>query len=145
MGLTLLDSSTIIGYLDATDLLHEDAVAKVEATVASGNGLAISVVTWAEILHGALLGHREESIVRGFVEDFGVEIIAADAATAERAAELKTAYARKARGGRVQKLRTPDAFILATADLVAEVDLVIAGDDQWATVPGVRPRIRLIR
>lgn len=131
MGLTLVDSSTIIGYLDATDLLHDDAVARVEATVAAGNGLAISAVTWAELLHGALLGHRAEAIVRGFVEDFGVEIVAADAAIAERAAELKTAYAKKARGGRVQRLKTPDAFILATADLAREVDLVLAGDDQW--------------
>jgi predicted nucleic acid-binding protein len=142
VGLAVLDSSTVVGYLDADDLLHDEAVAKVEAALRAGMTPAISAITWAELLHGAALGHREEAAVRGFVTDFGVAIVAVDAAVAERAAALQVAYARRSRGGR---LKTPDALILASADLDANVERVICGDDQWPKVPGVRPRITLIR
>jgi predicted nucleic acid-binding protein len=142
MGLAVVDSSTVVGYLDSDDLLHEDAVAKVEATLKVGTGLAISAITWAELLHGAALRHREEAAVRDFVGDFGVRIASVDAAVAERAAALQGAYARRSRGGR---LKTPDALILATADLDASVEQVICGDDQWRKVPNIRPSITLIR
>lgn len=142
MGLAILDSSTVVGYLDADDLLHDEAVAQVEAALRAGTTLAISTISWAELLHGAALGHREEAAVRDFVTDFGVAIVAVDAAVAERAAALQVAYAKRPRGGR---LKTPDALILASADLDADVERVVCGDDQWPKVPGVRPRIALIR
>ncbi|MDX6671131.1 MAG: hypothetical protein QOI91_1494 [Solirubrobacteraceae bacterium] len=142
MGLAILDSSTVVGYLDADDLLHDDAVAKVETALRTGTTPAISAISWAELLHGAALGHREEAAVRDFVTDFGVAIVAVDAAVAERAAALQLAYGKRPRGGR---LRTPDALILASADLDPDVERVICGDDQWPKVPGVRSRITLIR
>ena len=134
MGVALLDSSAVIGYLDRSDLLHADAVATIERTVKGGRGLAVSAISWTELLYGAGLGHRDETVVREFVDDFGVRILAADARVAERAAEIQ-------RSGR---LRTPDALILAAADVDQDVDLVICGDAKWRGVRGLQARIRLI-
>lgn len=145
MGLAVLDSSTVIGYLDAEDLLHAEASAAIEATMRSGTSLALSAVTWTELLHGAFLGYRDETAVREFAVDFGVEILSIDAAIAERAAGLQAAYASRARGSQPRRLKTPDALILATADLDADVELVICGDEQWPKIGGLRPRVKLIR
>lgn len=145
MGLAALDSSTVIGYLDADDLLHAEATTAVEATMKSGMGLGISAVTWTELLHGALLGYRDESAVREFVTDFGAKILVIDAAVAERAAGLQASYAGQGRRSQAQRLRTPDALILASADLDADVELVICGDDRWPNIGGLRPQVKLIR
>lgn len=147
MGLVLLDSSAVIGYLDRDDLLNAHAVERIEHAIRGGSGLAISAISWAELLRGAMVGHRDEQAVRDFVADLGIGILPVDAAVAERAAELQTAYRRRRRGAGAQpaKLRTPDALILATADLERDVEAIICGDEQWPKVPGVRPRVELVR
>ena len=145
MGLALLDSSTVIGYLDADDLLHPQAAAAIEDTLRTGTGLALCAVTWAELLRGALLGYRDETAVREFVEDFGVAILAVDRAVAERAAGLQANYAARAKEGESRRLKTPDALILATADLNAAVESVTCGDDKWPKIRGLRPHVNLVR
>lgn len=145
MGLALLDSSTVIGYLDAEDLLHAEASTTIEATMRAGTALAVSAVTWTELLYGAFLGYRDETAVREFASDFGVDILPVDGATAERAAGLQAAYSGQGRGSAVRRLRTPDALILATADLDVDVELVICGDDKWPKIRGLRPEVKLIR
>ncbi|HVE68548.1 MAG TPA: PIN domain-containing protein [Solirubrobacteraceae bacterium] len=145
MGLALLDSSSVVGYLDADDLLHDDAVAKVEGAVRAGSGLAISAITWTELLHGAAVGHRAERAIRELATDLGIAILPVDTAVAERAAALQGEYARRSPAGRARRLKTPDALILATADVAADVDTVICGDDRWPKVPGARPQIVLVR
>src|SRR5258707_7945213 len=93
MGLTLLYSSVLIAYLDRDDTLHEGSAQAIESALRSGSGLAISVVSWAEILNGAKQGHHDEGAVREFVADFGVEILPVTTAIAEHAARLQAGYA----------------------------------------------------
>jgi len=59
MGVALLDSNTVIGFLDADDLLHQAADTAVRAA-ATEHVFVVSVVTVAELLTGAKLGHHDE-------------------------------------------------------------------------------------
>lgn len=145
MGVALVDSSAYIGYLDVGDALHAHAVEVVEGLLRAGSPLAISAVTWAEVLRGAHQGHHDEEMVRGFVADFNVAIVAVDAEVAEQAATLQAQYAKTSRKHETPKLRTPDALILATAVLYADIDTVVCGDGQWLSVPGVDADFRLLR
>jgi predicted nucleic acid-binding protein len=65
MGVALLDSNVVIGFLDADDPLHQAADGAVRAA-ASEHVFAVSVVTVAELLTGAKLGHHDERTVRRF-------------------------------------------------------------------------------
>jgi hypothetical protein len=65
VGVALLDSSASIGYLDADDALHLDAVRTVEALLRGGSPLAISALSWAEILNGAHRGHHDVGTAAG--------------------------------------------------------------------------------
>lgn len=145
MGVALLDSSAYIGYLDVADVLHPHAVEVVEEVLRGGVPLAISAVTWAEVLNGMYRGHHDEKLVRGFVADLNVAIVAVDAEVAEQAAMLQAQYTNTARQRDRPRLRTPDALILATAVLYADIDTVVCGDGQWLRVPGVDVDFRLLR
>lgn len=125
MGVALLDSNTVIGFLDADDLLHQAADTAVRAA-ATGHVLGVSVVTVAELLSGAKLGHHEEQTVLRF---FALTIsgrIPFEEPVAERAAALRAEH---------KALQMPDALILATADLHA--DVVLTGDRRWLGVSGL--------
>jgi predicted nucleic acid-binding protein len=141
MAVALLDSSAVIAYIDEGDALHDDAVAAVESTVRVGSTLAISVVAWSELLHGAVLGHHPEEAVREFVEDFGVDIIGVDRDTAEHAMSLQAAYNATSRKGEQRKLRTPDALILAAHKQYTDIDSIVCGDEKWTKVPGIEPDV----
>jgi predicted nucleic acid-binding protein len=136
VGVVLLDSSAVVGFLQPDDTLHEAAAAAVGDAVRGGSFLAISAVTWTEVLTGAKLGHREEGIVRGFVTDFAVEILPLDAVVAERAAQLRARHTERGgtSGRRRSTLKAPDALILATADVRADVETIIGGDARWKRV-----------
>lgn len=129
----LLDSSTVVGFLDRDDALHTDADRRVRA-LAGRERLVVSVVTYAEVMTGARIGHHDVGSVRGFFAQLVDDVVTADVEIAERTAELRAAR---------QSLRMPDALILATAD-VREVDVVLAGDDGWRGVP-IRPKIEVLR
>jgi predicted nucleic acid-binding protein len=145
VGVALLDSSAVVGYLYADDALHHDAVAAVEQAIVAGSTLAISAVTWAELLNGSHLGHIDQSTLRSFIAEFGIEILPVDVDVAEHAAPLQAAYSNTA-GRRVKpKLRTPDALILGTGNTYDDIDAVICGDVKWSKVPGVDARIELLR
>lgn len=116
MAVALLDSSAIVGFLDTDDILHPAADAAVRAAAAE-HALVVSVITVAELLTGAKLGHHDEATVRRFFVRVVGRRVPLDEATAERAAELRA----EQRG-----LKLPDALILATADRAA--DLVLTGD-----------------
>jgi predicted nucleic acid-binding protein len=125
VGVALLDSSVVVAFLDADDALHGAADAAVR-DVAREHGLAVSAVTVAEVLTGAKLGHHDEASVRRFLAEVVGTHIAADVRVAERAADLRAAN---------RALRTPDALILATGELHA--DVVLTGDARWTTVSGL--------
>lgn len=131
----LLDSSAVVGFLQPDDTLHAAASEAVAGAVRAGERLAISAVSWTEILTGAALGHREEATVRGFVADFAIEILPVDAAVAERAARIRARHVERTDAGRPRStVAPPDALILATADVRAEIDRVMGGDARWTRV-----------
>jgi predicted nucleic acid-binding protein len=138
VGLTLLDSSAVVAYLTASDTLHEDAVEAIERSVGAGARPVVSAVTWTELLHGARRQYRSEAVIREFAEDFGVQILPVDASVAERAASLQAGQRHP------RRLRTPDALVLATAEVVDDVDLVVAGDERWTKVSGTTVPVRLL-
>ncbi len=144
MAVALLDSSALVAYLIAGDTLHTAAAREIETSVRAGRRLAISAVTWSEVLHGALLGHLPETALRELVADFGVAILAADERVAERAATLQRAYRETRKRAPRPRLRTPDALILATASVYEDVDQVICGDEKWAKVPDVEADVVLL-
>jgi predicted nucleic acid-binding protein len=129
----LLDSAAIAGFLDRDDVFHAAAAARIRG-LAGREPLVVSVISYAELLTGAGLGHHDEKTVRGFFADLIDEVHDVDRAVAERAAELRTAN---------PSLKMPDALILATAD-VHDVDVVITADRRWVAVLAGR-RTELLR
>jgi predicted nucleic acid-binding protein len=144
VAVALVDSSAIIAYLIEDDTLHDGAVKAIESAMRAGRSLAMSAVTWSETLHGALLGYFPEAALRELVEDFGIDILAVDAAVAEQAASLQKAYRNTTKKEPRPKLRTPDALILATSLIHPEIEMVIGGDEKWIKVPGVGVEIALL-
>ena len=133
MGVALLDSSAVVGFLQPDDALHEAAFAAIGGAVRSGDYLAISAITWTEVLTGASLGRREEATVRGFVTDFAIAILPVDATIAEQAARIRGRHTELGGDGRRRStIRPPDALILATADVHPEIATVIGGDARWS-------------
>jgi predicted nucleic acid-binding protein len=128
----LLDSAAVAGFLDGDDAFHASADERIRE-LAGRDTLIVSVITYAELLTGAGLGHHEQSAVRGFFGQLIDEVYSVDRAVAERAAELRS---------QTPSLKMPDALILATADL-RRADLVITADDRWAGV-GIGARVELL-
>ena len=145
MGLTLLDTSAVVGYVDSSDAFHHDAVEQIEACVRGGSGLALSVVSWTELLHGAFRGHRDDAVVRDFVDDFGVRLLSVDPIVAEWAAVLQARHAASATASAPRKLRTPDALILASAEVASGVERVVGADASWVTVTGLSVEVVQLR
>lgn len=145
MGLALLDSSALVAYVQDGDTLHASATEVIESTVRGGTGLVVSSVTWTEVLHGALIGRVPEGAVVEFVDDFGIDALPVDGYVAERAADLQMAYRHTRKRAPWPRLRTPDALILATAETYDDVTTVIAGDRQWANVPGLSVEVLTLR
>lgn len=129
-----LDSSAIVAFLDRDDALHVAAEARLIDLLGKERLLA-SVVSYAEVITGAKLGHHSEEKVRGFFSEVISEIAPVSIEVADRAAELR------ARG---KALQMPDALILATADLDPEVKLLICGDEKVAKTRGLNCRIELL-
>jgi predicted nucleic acid-binding protein len=137
VGVALLDTSAVIGFLDRGDAFHHDAVVQIEELLRAGTRLAVSAITWSEALSGALQGHQPEDAVREFLEDFSIAVLPVDRTIAERAAALQAAHAAGGRSRARRRLRTPDALILATAAIDDDIDVLVGADGQWSSVPGV--------
>lgn len=93
------------------------------------------MVTYAEVLTGARLGHHNEDDVAGFFTGLLSAVLPVDVDVADKAADLRS---------RSRSLRMPDALILATAETDPEVDLVVTGDQQLTKVSGLRVKVRLL-
>lgn len=131
----VLDSGVVVGFLDRQDALHDAADAAVRELV-RGQRLVASVVTYAEVLTGARLGHHNEDDVTGFFTGLLSGVLPVDVAVADKAADLRSSF---------KSLRMPDALILATAETDSEVDLIVTGDQQLTKVSGLRVNVRLVR
>lgn len=131
----VLDSGVVVGFLDRQDALHDAADGAVRELV-HGQRLVASVVTYAEVLTGARLGHHSEEDVAGFFRGLLSAVLPVDIAVADTAADLRA---------RFKSLRMPDALILATAETNPDVDLIVIGDQQLTKVSGLRVKVQLLR
>ncbi len=130
----VLDSDAVVGFLDRKDALHDAADTAIRDLIRDQR-LLVSVVTYAEVLTGARLGHHGEDQVRGFFSELISGVLPVDLTVADMAAELRS---------RRKYLRMPDALILATAEIHPAVDLVVTGDTQVAKVSGLSIKVRLL-
>ena len=130
----VLDSGVVAGFLDRGDALHKAADSAVRELV-RGERLLASVVTYAEVLTGARLGHHNEDDVAGFFAGLLSAVLPVDVDVADKAADLRSSF---------KSLRMPDALILATAEMDPDVDLIVTGDRQLTKVSGLRVAVRLV-
>jgi predicted nucleic acid-binding protein len=135
VGLTLLDSTVIVGFLDADDALHEVSAAKIRELLKE-RALVASVVSYAEVMTGVELAHHPRDPVVAFFEALIGELLPVDRAVADRAASIR---------GRRRTLRMPDALILATADLHPEIDTVLCADGDWSKVKDLDCRVEMLK
>lgn len=131
----VLDSDAVVGFLDRDDAFHDAANVAIRDLVRARR-LLVSVVTYAEVLTGARLGHHDEGQVRGFFAQLISEVLPVDTTVADKAAEFRSG---------VKALRMPDALILATAETDPDVDLIVTGDAQAPKIPGLDCAVRLLR
>lgn len=129
-----LDSNVVVGFLDRSDDLHAAADEEVRSLL-HGEPLVVSVITYAEVMTGARLGHHDESRVKGFFEELISRILPVDVAVADSAARLRA---------KARSLAMPDALIAATADLDPEVELLVSADRRVAKLKGLGCRVRLL-
>lgn len=125
MGLALLDTSVVIAALNRNDSLHHTA-SRAVLTEQDRHALAISALTYAEILVGPLRAGREAvEIVERFAAQTRVLDVSAN--IARLAAELRA----------TRSLKLPDAVIVATG-LRHEADVILTGDARWKGIETVR-------
>jgi predicted nucleic acid-binding protein len=131
----VLDSDAVVGFLDRKDALHDAADTAIRNLVRRQR-LLVSVVTYAEVLTGARLGHHDEDQVRGFFAGLISEVLPIDVTVADMAAELRSRH---------ESLQMPDALILATAETDPDVNLIVTGDHQVTKVSGLGCEVHLLR
>jgi predicted nucleic acid-binding protein len=135
MGLTLLDTGVVIGFLDGDDAFHAASHAAIVAAMRDDAFFCMAAVSYAELLTGVGLGHHDAAIVEGFLDDFSVAIMPVDHTIAAEAARIRSSHTRRVKGsGRRPAIKLPDALILATAELTDGVDRVLVADRQWPAV-----------
>jgi len=130
----VLDSDTVVGFIDAADGLHDATDAAVR-DLAGKQRLLVSAVTYAEVLTGARIGHHDLDTVRGFFADVISRIVPVGVEIADRASELRAD---------TRSLRMPDALIVATAEFDPEVDTLLSGDRAIAKLRGLQCDVRLL-
>jgi predicted nucleic acid-binding protein len=129
-----LDSSVVVGFLDRSDDLH-DAADETIRDLLEVDQLVVSVITYAEVMTGARLGHHDEGQVGGFFADLISRILPVDVAIGDCAARLR---------GQARALGMPDALIAATAELDPEVKLLVSGDQGVAKFKGLGCDVHLL-
>jgi predicted nucleic acid-binding protein len=133
VALTVLDAGVLIAVLDAADAHHAAARAALSAVLDRGDALAVPASAYAETLVApARRGAGAVRAVDTFLADLPADVEPITRQLAKRAAALR------ARHG--QRLRLPDAFVLATA-LHLGADQVLTTDAGW---PRAGIRVELI-
>ncbi len=140
MGLTLIDSSVVIGWIYADDALHGACVEAVDAEVAARRPLAISTIAWAEVLTGAGGDRKARVAAEEFLVDAKVRMLDVDRAAAERAADLR----RRHRSGARVRLPVADAIILATGAVRADIERVVTADARWRDVSVTGAEVHIV-
>jgi predicted nucleic acid-binding protein len=130
----VLDSSVVVAFLDRSDELHSAADEAIRDILVS-HRLFLSVITYAEVLTGARLGHHDEEHVAGFFADLISSIVPVDVAIGDCAAQLRV---------QAKALAMPDALIAATAEINGEAELLVSGDRTIAKAKGLTCPVHLI-
>jgi predicted nucleic acid-binding protein len=104
---------------------HLNGIKKAAKELQRSDDLAISVITWIEVMAGAE-NKAQEAIVRAFLTNF--ECLPVTNAVAERAAVNR----------RVRRIKLPDAIVLATAEAAGRTLVTRNVRDFPAGMGGVR-------
>jgi predicted nucleic acid-binding protein len=105
VGALILDASVLIGLLDTADAHHARSIDDVEAADRGGEQLLVPASAYSEALVAfARVGRVREA--RDAIAAMGIAVTPLTAAVAERASELHARH---------ERLRLPDAIVLATA------------------------------
>lgn len=105
MEALILDASVLIGLLDTADAHHDRSIDDVEAADRAGKQLLLPASAYSEMLVAFARSGRLRD-ARQAVAAMGITVVPLTEATAERAAELRARH---------ERLRLPDAIVLATA------------------------------
>lgn len=128
MALIVFDASAVIALLDPADALHVSA--RREFILVAREDLRIPASALAETLVMPARAGRLEA-ARTKVRELDLDIVSVGEDVAVEAARLR---------GQHQRLRLPDALVIATAN-VLEADTLITGDANWKQISA---RVRLI-
>jgi predicted nucleic acid-binding protein len=108
----ILDASVLIGLLDTADAHHPQAVDHVDQADAAGTTLLTPASAYSEALVAFARAGRIAD-ARDAIAAMGIAVLGMSQPIAERAAEI---------GAQHERLRLPDAIVLATArELRAEL------------------------
>jgi predicted nucleic acid-binding protein len=130
MALAVLDASVVIAFRDPAGALHTRAVAAFREYCSNDFVLPASV--YAEVLVAPMRhGPTAVASLAEFIDDLGIQIAPATGEIARQAAALRAVN---------PALRLPDAFVLATGE-VLDAAVVLTGDAAW---PRFNARARLI-
>lgn len=129
-----LDSNVVVGFLDRSDDLHAAADRTIRELLRTDR-LVVSVITYAEVMTGARLGHHDEGQVKGFFTDLISRILPVDVPIGDNAARLRA---------QSKALSMPDALIAATAELDPEVEVLVSGDRGVAKLKGLGCGVHLL-
>jgi len=118
----LFDTNILIDYLQG--------ISSAQVELGSYTDKAISTITWMEVIVGATA--ENEQIIRRFLASFAVISVN------EEISELAVSIRRR------QKIRLPDAIILATASFEKRILVTRNTRDFDASSPGIRIPYHLI-
>lgn len=107
MGLVLLDTNILID--------HFNAIAEATDEIANHDNIAISAITWMEVAAG-LTTDEAESFDR-LIRDLPIYVLHTTDDIIRQTTRLRAASMAANKAGTGKRLKTPDAIILATANV----------------------------
>lgn len=125
MGLTVIDAGVLIGFFDDSDAHHLGAKRELANARQRGDQIAVPASALAEALVSPVrAGESSITAIREFIERLPLVVVELDSEIAVVAARLR------ARHG--QKLKLPDALVVATA-IHHGADVLVTTDGGWPT------------
>jgi predicted nucleic acid-binding protein len=122
MGLTVIDASVLIGFLDESDAHHDASTREFENARRRGEIVIPGSALTESMVAPARKGDLNLEAVREFVDRLPVFVAALDAEVAIIAAQIRAQHG--------QRLKLPDALVVATA-INVEADVLVTTDRGW--------------